>query len=143
VPNFALGQANSEGEPSLQFQGTPLPPTSHIKPDGINQDSDSIVDQIERLLREKENVEAAAAAQMEPSRPRTHRYTNQPLARVLRILAEQADVNYIEPNLPVEERISVTLTNLTPLQAFYEIAESRGFEVVTDGKKYTLRRADV
>jgi len=58
-------------------------------------------------------------------------------------LAEQANINYIEPNFPTEERISVTLSNLTPLEAFYLIAESRGFQVVSDGRKYTLRRADI
>ncbi len=105
--------------------------------------NDSVVDEIERLLRERENAEAAAAARMPPNEPRTHRYTNQPLARVLRILAEQAGINYIEPDLPGDEHISVTLTNLTPLQAFYDIAQSRGFQVVTDGATYTLRRSDI
>jgi general secretion pathway protein D len=102
-----------------------------------------VVDEIERILREKENAEAAAAARMEPSQPRTHRYTNQPLSRVLRILAEQAGINYIEPNFATDERISFTLLNLTPLQAFYDVAQSRGFQVVTDGNKYTLRRSDI
>jgi hypothetical protein len=108
-----------------------------------SQPNDTVVDQIERLLRQRENAEAAAAAQMPPDKPRTHRYTNQPIARVLRILAEQAGVNYIEPNIPVDERISVTLTNLTPIQAFYQIAQSRGFQVVTNGQQYTLRRSDI
>jgi type II secretory pathway component GspD/PulD (secretin) len=104
---------------------------------------DTVVDEIERLLRERESAQAAAAARLPPDQPRTHRFTNQPLSRVLRILAEQAEINYIEPNFTSEERISVTLNNLTPLQAFYEIAESRGFQVVSDGRKYTLRRSDV
>jgi type II secretory pathway component GspD/PulD (secretin) len=139
---------------SALCQNEPLPeasPTaSPVEPEGppalatpTSSPNDSVVDEIERLLRERENAEAAAAARMQPSQPRTHRYTNQPLARVLRILAEQAGINYIEPNLPVDERISVTLTNLTPLQAFYDIAQSRGFQVVTDGVKYTLRRSDI
>jgi Bacterial type II and III secretion system protein len=121
---------------------TPQPaPTATPEPE--NQPSGGVVDEIERVLREKENAEAAAAARMPPSEPRTHRYTNQPLSRVLRILAEQAGINYIEPNFTTDERISFTLLNLTPLQAFYDVAQSRGFQVVTDGNKYTLRRSDI
>jgi hypothetical protein len=116
---------------------------AHSSSDEANPPNDTVVDQIERLLRERENSEAAAAAQMPPDKPRTHRFTNQPIARVLRILAEQAGVNYIEPNVPAEERISVTLTNPTPIQAFYQISQSRGFQVVNDGQQYTLRRSDI
>jgi type II secretory pathway component GspD/PulD (secretin) len=140
APILAFGQNFPEPNPSPAGEGgvNPQPTASEG-----NQSNDSVVDQIERLLRERENAEAAAAAQMPPEKPRTHRYTNQPIARVLRILAEQAGVNYIEPNIPAEERISVTLTNLTPLQAFYEIAQSRGFQVLNDGQQYTLRRSDI
>ena len=142
LPTLAFGQnlpdASPSPVPSSDRKGNP----QSISGEG-NQSNDTVVDQIERLLRERENSEAAAAAQMPPDKPRTHRYTNQPVARILRILAEQAGVNYIEPNIPAEERISVTLTNLTPIQAFYQIAQSRGFQVVTDGQQYTLRRSDI
>ena len=117
------------------------PPPAAPEPEGLP--SQGVVDEIERALREKENAEAAAIARMPPAQVRIHRFTNQPLSRVLRILAEEAEINYIEPNFTTDERISVTLLNLTPLQAFYEIAESRGFQVVTDGSKYTLRRSDI
>jgi hypothetical protein len=140
VPSLGLAQSETEVQASPTPEVTPSTQTGSSSAD---QKSDSVVDEIERLLRQKEDAEAAAAARMEPTKPRTHRYTNQPLSRVLRILAEQAGINYIEPNIPGEERISVTLTNLTPLQAFTEIAESRGFEVVMDGQRYTLRRVDV
>jgi len=140
IPYFALAQSEPETQLPPPPDATPLP---QVSPSGSDQKTGSVVDEIERLLRQKENAEAAAEAQMEPSKPRTHRYTNQPLSRVLRILAEQAEINYIEPNLPSDERISVTLTNLTPLQAFTEIAESRGFQVITDEQKYTLHRVDV
>ncbi len=134
-PEVPATPAPSASPPAI---ATPTPAAGN-EPAG----PDSVVDEIERLLRERENAQAAAAAQLAPNRPRTHRFTNQPLSRVLRILAEQAEINYIEPNFANEERISVTLTNLTPLQAFIEIAESRGFQVVADGRRYTLRRADV
>jgi len=151
--SIALAQTSPETTPS-PAETAPLPeqqaapmatpqpaPTAPPEPEGLP--SQGVVDEIERALREKENAEAAAIARMPPSQPRTHRFANQPLSRVLRILAEQAGINYIEPNFTTDERISVTLLNLTPLQAFYEIAESRGFQVVTDGSKYTLRRSDI
>jgi hypothetical protein len=140
--SVALAQTSPETAPSPEQQATPIA-APQATPEPENQPSGGVVDEIERVLREKENAEAAAAARMPPSQPRTHRYTNQPLSRVLRILAEQAEINYIEPNFTTDERISFTLLNLTPLQAFYEVAESRGFQVVTDGTKYTLRRSDI
>jgi hypothetical protein len=139
---MVLAQTSPETAPSPEQQATPVV-TPQTTPEPENQPSGGVVDEIERVLREKENAEAAAAARMEPSQPRTHRYTNQPLSRVLRILAEQAGINYIEPNFPTDEHISFTLLNLTPLQAFYDVAQSRGFQVVTDGNKYTLRRSDI
>jgi Flp pilus assembly secretin CpaC len=140
--SLVFAQTGPETAPSPEQETTP-PAAPQTTPEPENQNSGGVIDEIERALREKENAEAAAAARMPPSQPRTHRYTNQPLSRVLRILAEQAEINYIEPNFPAEERISFTLLNLTPLQAFYEIAQSRGFQVVTDGTKYTLRRSDI
>jgi hypothetical protein len=129
---IALAQTSPEIAPSPtetgplpEQQATPLAtpqPAPTATPGPENQPSGGVVDEIERILREKENAEAAAAARMEPSQPRTHRYTNQPLSRVLRILAEQAGINYIEPNFATDERISFTLLNLTPLQAFYDVA---------------------
>jgi hypothetical protein len=150
-PVFAQ-QTNPETAPSPEQQSAPAATPQanpQTTPGPENPNSGGVVDEIERVLREKENAEAAAAARMAPSQPRTHRYTNQPLSRVLRILAEQAEINYIEPNFvdregkSTDEKISFTLLNLTPLQAFYEIAQSRGFQVVSDGTKYTLRRSDI
>src|SRR5262245_35075805 len=141
-PTETAPSPEQQAAPLATPQATPMAkPPEPPEPEGVP--SQGVVDETERALREKENAAAAAAAQMPPSRPRTHRFTNQPLSRVLRILAEEAEINYIEPNFTTDERISVTLLNLTPLQAFYEIAESRGFQVVTDGSKYTLRRSDI
>jgi type II secretory pathway component GspD/PulD (secretin) len=142
LPALALGQSVPDASPNPSVIPGASVNEQSTSGEG-NQSNDTVVDQIERLLRERENSEAAAAAQMPPDKPRTHRYTNQPIARILRILAEQAGVNYIEPNIPAEERISVTLTNLTPIQAFYQIAQSRGFQVIADGQQYTLRRSDI
>ena len=140
-PIFAVGQVLPDNSP------TPVPtpyietPNSATTPPGTG--NESVIDQIERLLQERENAEAAAQAQLAPDKPRTHRFTNQPISRVLRILAEEAGINYIEPNIPADERISLSLSNLTPLQAFYDVAQARGFQILTDGQRYTLRRSDI
>lgn len=141
-PLLASAQNGSPTPAQTQSPG-PVPAADATPGNEASQSPESVVDQIERLLRERENAESATTAQMPPDKPRTHRFTNQPIARVLRILAEQAGINYVEPNIPEDEKISVALVNLTPLQAFYQIAESRGFQVITDGQRYTLRRADI
>src|SRR6516225_12212105 len=92
-PIFAVGQVLPDNSP------TPVPtpdietPNSATTPPGTG--NESVIDQIERLLQERENAEAAAQAQLAPDKPRTHRFTNQPISRVLRILAEEAGINYI------------------------------------------------
>ena len=141
-PLLALAQNGSPTPAQTQSPG-PVPAADATPGNESSQSPESVVDQIERLLRERENAESATTAQMPPDKPRTHRFTNQPIAKVLRILAEQAGINYVEPNIPEDEKISVALVNLTPLQAFYQIAELRGFQVITDGQRYTLRRADI
>jgi hypothetical protein len=92
LPALALGQSlpDASPNPSATSGGSVSAQSSS---DDENQPNNTVVDQIERLLRERESSEAAAAAQLPPDKPRTHRYTNQPIARVLRILAEQAGVN--------------------------------------------------
>jgi type II secretory pathway component GspD/PulD (secretin) len=127
----ALAQEAVQPTPSPVSQPTPAP--------GGN--NNTVIDNLENALQERDQQQQAELL-ADPSKPRMHRFTNQPLARVFRVLAEEAQINYIEPKIPSADTISVTLSNLTPLQAFYEIAQSRGFEVVTDGTKYTLRRAD-
>ena len=141
-PLLALAQDGSPTPVQAQSPG-PVPAADATPGNESSQSPESVVDQIERLLRERENAESATTAQVPPDKPRTHRFTSQPIAKVLRILAEQAGINYVEPNIPEDEKISVALVNLTPLQAFYQIAESRGFQVITDGQRYSLRRADI
>jgi hypothetical protein len=141
-PLLASAQNGSPTPAQTQSPG-PVPAADATPGSEPSQSAESVVDQIERLLRERENAESSSTAQLPPDKPRTHRFTNQPIGKVLRILAEQAGINYVEPNIPADERISVALVNLTPLQAFYQIAESRGFQVITDGQRYSLRRSDI
>src|SRR5580700_8510556 len=105
-PLLASAQTQSPG---------PVPAADATPGNEPSQSAESVVDQIERLLRERENAEASSTAQLPPDKPRTHRFTNQPIGKVLRILAEQAGINYVEPNIPADEKISVALVNLTPL----------------------------
>src|SRR3981081_4739121 len=102
LPALAFGQNLPDASPTAAPGGNI---DTQATPGEGNQPNDTVVDQIERLLlkREISNVaaveqiemlrpereisEASAAAQMPPDKPRTHRYTNQTIARVLRILA--------------------------------------------------------
>jgi type II secretory pathway component GspD/PulD (secretin) len=71
-------------------------------------------------------------------------FENVPLGRMLRLLAEQAGFNFIEPALPnPDEMISFRFQNMTPLEAFMQIAKARGFSVVTRNGVTTLKRSDI
>jgi hypothetical protein len=62
---LAFAQTSPETAPLPEQQATPLA-TPQATPEQENQNSGGVVDEIERVLREKENAEAAAAARMEP-----------------------------------------------------------------------------
>jgi type II secretory pathway component GspD/PulD (secretin) len=101
------------------------------------------VDELERALKQHEEAQQQPVA--DPARPRTHRYTGQPVARILRSLAEQAEINYVEPGIPENEVTSVVLTNMTPFQAFEAVARAHGFKIQVDRQTavYTLERSDI
>jgi type II secretory pathway component GspD/PulD (secretin) len=106
--------------------------------------SSNTADELERLLKQHED-EQKRQAPGDLARPRTHRYTGQPVGRILRNLAEQAEINYVEPGLPETEITSIVLTNMTPLQAFEAVARAHGFRIEVDPQNqvYTLQRSDV
>src|ERR1700757_4672174 len=103
------------------------------------------LDRMERQLQQREEAEQPPVPTGNPNTPGTHRYTNQPLSRVLRTLAELAQINYVEPYFNRDEPISVVLQNMTPLQAFYAVAAARKFKVVQESEAnvITLTRADI
>ena len=123
-------------DPSAEPQTTVLPTPSP----GEN----SVIDDLENALKQREEKQQAEVL-ADPTKPRTHRFTNQPVGTVLRVLAEEAELNYVEPGINSEERISVVLTNMTPVQAFYAVAGARGFKIVSerDTNVVTLRRSDI
>jgi type II secretory pathway component GspD/PulD (secretin) len=129
-PTPAIEEANPSVEPSPAASPTP---------------AESPPQTLENLERAIPNQQPPVPENVNPAQPGMHRFTNQPVAAVLRVLAEEAQMNYVEPPINPEERISVTLTNMTPTQAFYAVAEARGFKVVTasEGNVITLRRADI
>jgi type II secretory pathway component GspD/PulD (secretin) len=100
-------------------------------------------EELERALNQHEEAQRQLTA--DPARPRTHRYADQPVARILRSLAEQAEINYVEPGIPENEITSVVLTNMTPLQAFEAVARAHGFKIQIDSQNevYTLERSDI
>jgi hypothetical protein len=110
-------------------------PTANVTP--------TTADELEKALKQHEEAQQQPAA--DPARPRTHHYTSQPVSRILRSLAEQAEINYVEPAIPESEITSIELTNMTPLQAFEAVARAHGFRIQIDRQNavYTLERSDI
>jgi type II secretory pathway component GspD/PulD (secretin) len=104
----------------------------------------STADELERALRQHQEEQKLQPV-TDPARPRTHRYVDQPVGRILRSLAEQAEINYVEPGIPETEVTSIVLTNMTALQAFGAVARAHGFRIAIDRQNqvYTLERSDV
>jgi hypothetical protein len=119
-------------EPTPEVQAQPSPTLTPNAP----------MESLENALRQNAQTPEVAG---DPNKPRTHRFTNQPVGTVLRVLAEEAMINYVEPALNPEERISIILPSMTPIQAFYAIADARGFRVVKrrSSNIITLQRSDI
>ncbi len=133
--------AQQEPQPSPEFSPEPQPTVS---PTPSSPSEPSIIDNLEKALKEREEKQQEELL-ADPNKPRTHRFTNQSVGAVLRVLAEEAQMSYVEPGINPDERISVVLPNMTPVQAFYAVAEARGFKVVSVGEAQvvTLRRSDI
>ena len=125
-----FAQALPEPTPETQLQPSPTPTPN------------AAMESLENALRQNAQTPEVAG---DPNKPRTHRFTNQPVGTVLRVLAEEAMINYVEPALNPEERISIILPSMTPIQAFYAIADARGFRVVKrrSSNIITLQRSDI
>ncbi len=132
-------------------QQTPVPesspqPSSDLQPapSSTPTPENSILDNLQNALNDRQNTAQQEVA-ADPNKPRTHRFTNQPVGTVLRVLAEEAQISYIEPGLNPEERISLILPSMTPIDAFYAVAEARGFRVMTrrGTNVLTLSRSDI
>jgi hypothetical protein len=119
--------------PDLQSAASPTPTPEN-----------STLDNLQKALNDRQNSAQQEIA-ADPNKPRTHRFTNQPVGTVLRVLAEEAQISYIEPGLNPEERISLILPSMTPIDAFYAVAEARGFRVLTkrNTNVLTLSRSDI
>jgi len=101
---------------------------------------------MEKLLQQRENAEVQNPQNFYDPNRRIYRFTNRPLAQVLRALAETAGINYVEPGIPpTEQEITVSLHDMDPIQAFRAVAKARGFKVIgpTEEEIYTLERSDI
>ncbi|HEY0793838.1 MAG TPA: hypothetical protein VGD78_22440, partial [Chthoniobacterales bacterium] len=90
-----------------------------------------------------QSVDDAAASPVNPDAPRHYSFEDASLSRVFRILASEAHIDYIEPPIKPDEKISFEMSNLTPFQAFQVLAERRGFRVVQNNGIYELVRDDL
>lgn len=52
------------------------------------------------------------------------------LGRVLRMLANQAGINYLEPQIDPNETVAISLRGVSAQEAFQRIAESRGYRLL-------------
>jgi hypothetical protein len=91
-------QAQSAQSVDQLRQGSPANPA---ETSATSNSSPTTADELERALKQHE--EAQQQSVTDPARPRTHRYMDQPVARILRSLAEQAEINYVEPGIPENE----------------------------------------
>jgi Bacterial type II and III secretion system protein len=132
LPDSTDQFAQALPEPTPEVQAQPSPTLTPNAP----------MESLENALRQNAQTPEVAG---DPNKPRTHRFTNQPVGTVLRVLAEEAMINYVEPALNPEERISIILPSMTPIQAFYAIADARGFRVVKrrSSNIITLQRSDI
>ncbi len=126
-------ESSPQPSPDLQPAASPAPTPEN-----------STLDSLQKALNDRQNSAQQEIA-ADPNKPRTHRFTNQPVGTVLRVLAEEAQISYIEPGLNPEERISLILPSMTPIDAFYAVAEARGFRVMTkrNTNVLTLSRSDI
>jgi hypothetical protein len=141
-----VGVALAQETQAPSARPTELPQAAPANPAESSTPSNSApttADELERALKQHE--EAQQQPVTDPARPRTHRYMDQPVARILRSLAEQAEINYVEPGIPENEVTTVVLTNMTPIQAFEAVARAHGFRIQVDRQNavYTLERSDI
>ena len=104
---IASAQQTSAQESSPDFQ-----PVAQATPTPTPENSE--LNTLQNALEQPSTTPPEVA---DPNKPRTHRFTNQPVGTVLRVLAEEAQINYVEPNINPEERISLILPSMTPIQA--------------------------
>jgi type II secretory pathway component GspD/PulD (secretin) len=138
------GRALAQQEPQPSPEESSSEPQPTVSPMASPPGEPSVIDNLEKALKEREEKQQEEVL-ADPNKPRTHRFTNQSVGAVLRVLAEEAQMSYVEPGINPDERISVVLPNMTPVQAFYAVAEARGFKVVSVGEAQvvTLRRSDI
>jgi type II secretory pathway component GspD/PulD (secretin) len=138
------GRAVAQQEPQPSPAESSSEPQPTVSPMASPPGEPSVIDNLEKALKEREEKQQEEVL-ADPNKPRTHRFTNQSVGAVLRVLAEEAQMSYVEPGINPDERISVVLPNMTPVQAFYAVAEARGFKVVSVGEAQvvTLRRSDI
>lgn len=70
-------------------------------------------------------------------------FNEAPFSNAVRLLTKQAGISFLEPNLSEELPLTITLRDITPLDAFKSIVEFRGFRIRQKNGIYTLSRPDL
>jgi Flp pilus assembly secretin CpaC len=126
-------------DPSLDdLRTTKLPETSEVEGREIE-----VTRLIRQLEQEAVSKEVARSVAVPNQMQEEINFDKVPLSAAFRLLAEQAGFNFIEPNFPEGETLSLRLQKVRPLDAFMKIAEAKGFAVVTENGYTTLKRPDI
>ena len=110
-------ESSPENAPDLQpaTQATPTPTPER-----------SALENLQNALNEQNTARPEAPA--DPNKPRTHKFTDQPVGTVLRALAEEAQISYIEPAMNQGELISLTLPSRRPSKLFTQLQKLAALE---------------
>jgi hypothetical protein len=114
-----------------------------------DKDSEEMTREVEiaRLIQQLEedatSKEVAKSSLVPNQMQEEINFDNVPLGAAFRLLAEQAGFNFVEPNMPEGEFLSLRFQKMRPMDAFMKIAQARGFSVVTENGFTTLKRPDL
>jgi hypothetical protein len=93
------GQQAPSPEPSPGPQSTVIQTATPSSPVPVTSPSENqVIDNIEQAIKQHEQSQPTKEL-ADPNKPRMHRFTDQPVGTVLRVLAEEAGINYVEPGI--------------------------------------------
>lgn len=145
IEKLQITSAQKDLNPSIQENLLPTVAETPGRQNELNQTQ--IQNMIEQLSREASQKRAERSLPIPNPRKAFIEFINQPFSQVLRLLAEDAGFNYIEPSFGASKAgsapISTRLLHITPLEAFIKIATSRGFTIINKDGYTTLSRPDI
>jgi len=137
-----ISEATERDQENPDLSDLPIGELPDKGEDGMNREVE-IARLIQQLEEEAASKEVAKSSLVPNQMQEEINFDNVPLGAAFRLLAEQAGFNFVEPNLPEGEFLSLRFQKMRPLDAFMKIAQARGFAVVTENGFTTLKRPDL